>query len=303
MLIVSLLSQCNHLLVVAELHLERVALRGDRHVAIAEASDEVEGFARRLLARQPHLVVGNALLDRRAHVRSRAEESVRGHEPLERLVRALEVVRVDEMPDAPVTVREVREDRAREKLVPERLPEALDLAERLRVLRAAFDVSDAVSPKLLLEFRLAAPHRVLPPLVRQYLARGAVPRNRASERFHHETRLLLVGERKRDEIARVVVHEADQIKPLVLAQQKREDVALPELVGLCSLEAPWWVLPRSARRLLFDEAGLVQNGPHLRLAHTQALEARQHVANATRAVVGICLAQLDDRIAFRRCVR
>jgi hypothetical protein len=123
---------------------ERVAVRGDRHVAIAESSDEIEGLARRLLAREAHLVVGDALLDHRAYVGRRAEESVGGHEAFERLVRPLEVVGVDEVRDATVAVGEVRKHRARQKLVPERLPESLDLAERLRVLRPALDVPNAV---------------------------------------------------------------------------------------------------------------------------------------------------------------
>lgn len=298
-----LLSQCNHLLVVAELHLERVAVRGDRHVAIAESPDEVEGLARRLLAREAHLVVGDALLDHGAHVRRRAEESVGGHEAFERLVRPLEVVGVDEVRDAPVAVGEVRKHRARQKLVPERLPEPLDLAERLRVLRPALDVSDAVLAKLFLEFRLAAPHRVLPPLVGEDFLRRAVLRDAARERLHHEIRFLVVRERKRDDVTRVIVHEADEVEPLVLAQQKREDVALPELVGLRALEATRRVLARPLRRLLLDEPGLVQDGAHLRLAHAQALEAREHVADPPRAVLGVRLAHLHHGVALGRRLR
>lgn len=107
---VGLLSQCNHLLVVAELDAQGVALRRDGNVAVAEAPDEVEGLAWRLLAGQAHLVVGDAALDHLTHVRRRAEEAVGGHQALERLMRALEIVRVDEVRDAPVAVGEVRED-------------------------------------------------------------------------------------------------------------------------------------------------------------------------------------------------
>jgi hypothetical protein len=107
LVIVVLLSQCNHLLVVAELHLERVTLRGDGHVAVAQATDEVEGLARRLLTREAHLVVSDGPLNRVSHVRGGAEESVGGHELAERLVGALEVVGVDEVRDAPVAVGEV----------------------------------------------------------------------------------------------------------------------------------------------------------------------------------------------------
>ncbi len=117
------------------------------------------------------------MLNHRAHVRSGAEESVRRHEPFERLVRPLEVVSVDEVGDATVAICEVRKHRPRQKLVPERLPEALDLAERLRVLRTALDVPDAVLAQLLFEFRLPAPHRVLPPLVGEDFLGRAVLRD------------------------------------------------------------------------------------------------------------------------------
>lgn len=99
-------------LLVADANLQPAPFRGDGQVAVTKATHEVEGLPRRLLVREPHRVRGDALLDGRAHVRRRAEEPVRRHEPAERLVRALEVVRVDEELDAPVAVREVREHRA-----------------------------------------------------------------------------------------------------------------------------------------------------------------------------------------------
>jgi hypothetical protein len=300
-LIVWLLSQCNHLLVSSELHLQRVALRRDGYVAIAQAADEIKRLARRLLSRQTHLVVRHALLDRRAHVRSRAEESVRRYEPVERLVRALEVVRVDEMHDAPVAVSEIRKHRARQKLVPERLPKALDLAERLRMLRSALHVPDAVLAELLFEFSLAAPSGVLPALVRQDFLRRAVLRYPARQRLHHQVRLLMMCQRKRHDVPRVVVHEAREVEPLVLAQEKREDVALPKLIGLRALEAPRRMLARTIRRRGLDQTGFVQNRAHLRLAHAERLEAREHITNAAGAVLRMLLSRPHHRCAL--CLR
>lgn len=131
-------------LLVADADLEPAAFGGDGEVAIAEATDEIERLARRLLVREAHRVGRDVFLDGFTHVWSRAEEAVGRHEPIERLVRALEVVGVDEELDAPVAVGEVREHSAREELVPERLPEALDLAEGLRMLGPTLDVMDAV---------------------------------------------------------------------------------------------------------------------------------------------------------------
>jgi hypothetical protein len=108
----------------------------------------------------------------------------------------------------------------------------------------------------------------------------------------------MMRERKRDEIPRVVVHEADEVEPLVLAQEKREDVALPELIGLRTLEAAWWVLAWTAWCLRFNETGLVQNASHLRLAHAEGLEAGEHVSYPARAVFGVLLPHLHHRVAL-----
>jgi len=129
--------------------------------------------------REPQRVVGDALLHRRPHVWRGTEVPVRRDQPLERLVRPLEVVGVHEEADATLAVREVREDRARQELVPQSLPEALDLPQGLRVLGPALHVPDPFSPQLLLEFRLAAPGRVLPTLVGQDLLRRPVRRRPA----------------------------------------------------------------------------------------------------------------------------
>ncbi|HTD57753.1 MAG TPA: hypothetical protein VK672_02560, partial [Solirubrobacteraceae bacterium] len=122
-----------------------------------------------MLERQPQRVGLHVLLDRRSHVRRRLEEAVRGREPLDTLVRALEIVGVDVEPQPPVAIGVVAEDRARQELLPERLPETLHFAQRLGVLWAALDVPDTLTPELLLEVGLAAPCRVLPALVRQDL--------------------------------------------------------------------------------------------------------------------------------------
>lgn len=62
------------------------------------------------------------------------------------------------------------------------------------------------------------------------------------ERRHHERRLLVVGERMADNEAGVVVHEYAHVQPLRVAQSKREDARLPELIRSCVLEAARWVL-------------------------------------------------------------
>ncbi len=220
-------------------------------------------------------------------------------------MRALEVVCVDVQAQTSLAIAVVAEDRAREKLLPQRLPETLHLAQRLRVLRPALDVTDALTPQLLLEVRFAAPRRVLPPLVGQDLARRAPRRDGSLQRFHHQARSLVVRHRPAHQEARVVVHEGRHVEALVASQQEGEDVRLPHLVGRSAFEAPRrMVARRCRRRCLVDESRLVQDATHLRLAHAQRREARQHVADASRAPVGMLATLLDHRLMLHlRAVR
>jgi hypothetical protein len=284
---------------ISQLHAQPTARGRDAQVLVAHATDDVEGLPRRLLERQPERVGVHALLDRRAHVRRRLEEAVRGHQPIDALVRPLEVVRVDVQTKPTLAVGVVAEDRTTQKLLPQRLPETLHLAQRLRVLRPALDVRDALTTKLLLEVRLAAPRRVLAPLVGEDLARRAPRRDRALQCLHHQRRALVVRHRPAHHEARVVVHEGRDVQTLVPAEQKREDVRLPHLVGSRPLEAPRRVLAcRRGRRRLGDEPLLVQDATHLRLADAERSEAGKDVTNTTRAPLGVLLPLGDHRVVL-----
>jgi len=215
-------------------------------------------------------------------------------------VRPLEVVGVDEELNTTLAIGEVRKHRLREKLVPQRLPEALNLPERLRVLRPALDVPDALAAELLLEVRLTPPRRVLAALVGQYLARRAVRRDAATQRLHHQVGLLMVRERPRHEIPRVVVHERRDVEALVSPQEESEDVRLPQLVRLRALEATRTVFACRRRWRVLDEAGLVEDATHLGLRHAEALEALEHVTDAPCPPRRVRLAPLHHRVSPNR---
>lgn len=208
----------------------------DAQIAVAQSPHQVKGLPRWLLTGQPQAVVGHRLLHRRSHLRCRIEVAVRRYQPANSLVRPLEVVSVDEELEPTLQVREVREDGLRQEFVPRRLPEALDFPERHRVLGPALDVLDAFTAKQVLEGRLAAPRRVLTSIVRQNLARAAEATETTFQSLEHQRGLLVVCQRPSDDETRVVVHEARQVHALVPAQQEREDVGLPHLIRLCSLE-------------------------------------------------------------------
>gem|GEM_PF-4177177 len=292
-------SQMDGLCRVADLHGECARLRGDAEVLVAQPADQVEGLARRLRARQPECVRCDGGLDRRAYLRRGTKEAVGRHQPGQRLVWPLEVVVLDVEAEPAVAVSEVGEDGPRQELLPERLPEALDLAERLRVLRPALDVPDAVLTQRLLEGRLPAPGGVLPTLVGQDLLRRPVRGDPALEGLEDQARLLVVRQRVGDQVARVVVHERCHVQALVLAQEEGEDVRLPELVRCRPLEAARRMRARRRRRPLVDETLLVKDAPDDRLRHPQSLEARQHVPDATGPPLRVLRPGIHHRLAAR----
>lgn len=130
-------------------------------------------------------VVRDVLLHRFAHLRCSTEETVRRHEPSQSLVWPLEVVAVDEEREPAREVGEVREDRAAEELVPQRLPESLCLAQRLWMLGTTPDVPNPILPERALEVRLSAPGCVLPAVVRENLLGRPVLCKAELEGLHH----------------------------------------------------------------------------------------------------------------------
>jgi hypothetical protein len=132
---------------IADLYAKRTAGGRNAEVLIAEATDQVERFLDGLFLRESQRVRLHLRLDGCTHLRRGAKEAIGGHQTVERLMRPLEVVVLDEELDSSKTVREVSEDGLAKKVVPQRLPEAFDLSERFGVLRSALAVLDAVPPK------------------------------------------------------------------------------------------------------------------------------------------------------------
>ena len=92
--------------------------------------------------------------------------------------------------DALACVLEAVELCTRKVLLKDRLPEAFDLAQRLRMVRLRTDVLHLVLLKLGLEAGLATPVRVLTPVVRQHLLGDAVFRTGLPIDFKHMLRGL-----------------------------------------------------------------------------------------------------------------
>lgn len=252
-----------------------------------------------MLARQPQRVRRDLRLDRCAHGRGSTEEAIRRCQSIQCLVRTLEVVVLHEQLDTALAILEVREHRAHQQFLPQRLPEPLDLAASLRMVRPALHVCDAVPTQLVLKLGRATPRRVLPPLVGEDLARGTIVGDAARQRFQHQRAALVMRHRKAHQIPRVIIEEGSKINPLVPTQQKREQIRLPQLVRLSALEAmlrrPGAMphLPRDSPRAC---PFALQHPAHRRLRGTDAEHALHHIANAPAARLRLrCLQRHDHR--------
>jgi hypothetical protein len=275
-------------LFVADLDSKRAARGRDAQIPSSKSSHEIERFPGRLLERKPPRVLLHRALDRRPDLRRSPEESICRDEPSERLMRTVKVIGLDEELEATHAVREVCEDRLRQKFIPERLPKALYFSERLRMMWPTLDVVNSLPAQLVGKLGLASPRRVLSTLVRQNLLGHAVSRDPASERFHDQRRFLMVADRVGDEEARVVVEKRGHVDALLAPQQEGEDVGLPELVRCGSFEAHrlgLLLLPPLAG--LRDETFLVKNTADGPLGQAESCEAFEDVTNPAGPVLRV----------------
>ena len=105
------------------------------------------------------------------------------------------------------------------------------------MVRAALHVLDALTLQLCLKLGRAAPGGVLSALIGEDLARHAVVRDTARQCFEHQRAPLVMGDRQTHQVARVIIQERRHVQPLVPAQQKGEQIRLPQLVRLGALKA------------------------------------------------------------------
>jgi hypothetical protein len=237
-----------------------------------------------LLLRQTQRVVGHLRLDARADLAGRAEVPVGRRQPRKPLMRALEVVVLDVERHPPLAVLEVGEHRAAEQFLPQRLPEPLDLPAGLRMVRPALHMRDPVPLQLRFELRAPAPRRVLPALIRQDLPRRPIVSDAACERLQHQHASLVMRHRQTHQVPGVIVQERRHVNPLVPSQQEREQVRLPQLVGLGALEVMDLHLPAhpTLGRLWLDALGS-QHSPHGSLGRADSEEPAHHIADTAAA--------------------
>lgn len=168
-------------------------------------------------------------------------------------------------------------------------------------MRPALDVPDAVALELGLELGITPPAGVLPALVGQDLARHAVLGDPARERLQHQRAALMMGERQTHQIARVIIEERRHVQPLVLPEQEREQVRLPQLVRLSALEAMrTWLRLGPRLRPGSGQAFLLQHPPYRGGRCAQSKVALQHIPDPATAGRRLRTLRRHDRRTPRR---
>lgn len=283
-----------------DLHRDLAFLSPQHDRLFAESPDHVEGTVGHTAQRQFFYVRGNPALDDRAQLRRQCKEPIGRTEVVERLMRPTVVVELDPLPDALLRLLEAVELRPREEVRPDGLPEPFDLAQGLRVMRTTAEVMDVILLQGLLKPRLAAPVGVLPAIVGQHLLRQTKLTHRLSIDFQHVLRRLAAIQPQPDQVARVIVHEPNQVG-ILTAEANGANVALPHLIGRRPLKearlgwVPTWLAPH-----LFDEPLLVQHPPHRLATHRQEQPPPQHLRDLLHAQRRLLSLQGGDVLAYRR---
>jgi hypothetical protein len=74
-------------------------------------------------------------------------------------------------------------------------------------------------------------------------------------------------------------------------QFEREDVALPELIGLGPFEPALGFVTRFRKLLFPDEPSVMKDTTDRRFRHAKTLETGEHVADPARAPIGVLFAR------------
>jgi hypothetical protein len=166
-------------------HAELALLGPDHHRLAAHAPHHVKRVYWAAPEGEFQGILLKPLLDGLSQIGGDLKEAVRRAQSSDPLVGPLMVVILYPQGGTFHRLLEAVKLRPLEELPQKRLPQALNLAERHRVVGAGADVLDAVFLQLLLEAGLPPPVGVLPPVVRQHLLGDPVVGHRPAVGLKH----------------------------------------------------------------------------------------------------------------------
>jgi len=193
-------------------------------------ADHVEGSPR--LAAQRHLqqVLLNPRFDGFAQLGLDLEEAVRRTESFDALMGPLVIIVLDPELDAFAGRFEAFELSPGKELLPDGLPEALDLAEGHGMMGSAFEVGDMILLQFGFETGGAPPGGVLPSVVGEHLLGWLELAHGLAINLDDRLRGGTAEQIRRRDEARIIIQERNQIS-VTATQAESENVTLPHLVG------------------------------------------------------------------------
>jgi hypothetical protein len=212
------------------------AFFGAEHDRLAvHPPDHVEGRLGFAAQGQLQKVLLNALLDGAAELRLDLEEAVCRAEAFNALMRPLVVIVFDPEFDPLAGGVETVEMGSDQEVLPDRGPEALDLAEGHGMLRAGFEMRHAILFEFGLETADAPPGGVLASIIGEHLLGRLELADGHPIDFDHRRRGGTAEQIRADDEPRVIIHEGDEVG-VTSPEPEGEDVGLPHLIRRGPLE-------------------------------------------------------------------
>jgi hypothetical protein len=263
------------------------------------AADHVEGGFGFTAQRHLQQVFLDAGFDGLAQLGGDLEKAVRRTKTFNALVRPFVVVIADPEADALPGRLEAFELSPGEKLLPDRFPEAFNLAQRHRVMGPGLEVMGAVLFHLGLEAGDAAPVHILPAVVGEHLPGRLILAGGHAKDLQDIFGGVAAEQIRPHNEPRVVIHEADEIG-VTAAKPEGEDVGLPHLIGCGPLkEAGTHHVARCFWPSLLHQALRLECFAHRRRAGLQKEHPLEQLRDPLDAAGGFFLLELDD--LFTHC--
>jgi len=254
-----------------------------RKLLIANLADDKNGLPRGFSRGKPDLVLTQRFFDHLTDIALQFEKTIRGHHPIDPLMRPEVVVVIHIVREALAGLAQLLRLHPLPELLVHRLPESLALSDRLRMMRARHDVPDSLSDHQLLKVTFSAPAKILRPLVRQHLLGFSKTLDTRQQRFHHELLALMHLQRPAHDVAAAIVQEDREINALAVPREdKARDIALPKLHGSRTLETadPFRALDPLLLRRTRGNARFFERVAHAPSGDLHPSESKQEVPHA-----------------------
>jgi hypothetical protein len=272
----------------------------DDHGLFAHPPDHIERTAGLPSQGQFKRVLLEAPLDDLPQFLGNGKEAVGGTKPIQRLVRPLVVVVLHPQPDPLPGRLEIVKLRSHQELLPDRLPEPFDLAQRHGMMRPALDVMNSILAQLRFKTRGSSPTGILTPLIGEQFFGHAIFGHRRAIDLQDVLGRLAAKDVHAHQVAGEIIHETDQVSVLA-AQAEGEDVGLPHLVGRGPLkEARLLGITARFTLPLLQQLLLVERAANRLSAHRQKQRPPQEMADLLDAQAGMTTLEFDDLGLDRR---